>query len=391
MAIGSYNDLFEQFPFGTVPHPHYAADRPELEELRQYVAKGSRVLIEGPRRIGKTLLVKSAVPEDLLLLVDLKGLTSEEKVVNAIRRALERFTGEEIGRAKKSTKKREAKLSAALGYLHGFTEESSDETDMEQLFGRIEKIGYDRVPLVVFFDEVQTLMEFEGGRQIAERIRALSQHHDHVSYFFAGSNSYMLERLTRDAMSPFYKQLSRIVLRPLDRVAFTTWIRNRLDEHECRITEEALEFVFRFARDIPGDVQRVLGDAFALAKARSGEPVIDLELVDFSITRTLSAEEASLDIIEKELRRNKRMLLLTIAAMLHENRHYPITGRVVRYVAQIDSPGTVKSTLESLAQEGLISIWNDRHQIDDPFLEAHLIRQFRIDYERVIDRLSTAA
>ncbi len=390
MADASYSDLFEQFPFGTVPHPHYAAERSELEELRQYIAKGSRVLIEGPRRIGKTLLVKSTVPEDLLLLVDLKGLTSEEKVVNAIRRALERFTGREVGKAKKSIRKREAKLSAALGYVRGHTEESSDETDMEQLFGIIERIGHDRMPLVVFFDEVQTLMEFEGGRQIAERIRALSQHHDHVAYFFAGSNSYTLEKLTNDARSPFYKQLSRIVLQPLDRETFSTWIRNRLDAHECRITDEALEFVFQFARDIPGDVQRVPGDAFALAKARSGEPVIDIELVDFSITRTLSAEEASLDIIDKELRRNKRMLMLTIAAMLHEDRRHPITGQVARYVAQIDSPGTVKSTLESLAQDGLISIWNDRHQIDNPFLEAHLIRQFHIDYQGVIERLSDA-
>jgi hypothetical protein len=62
VADASYSILFEQFPFGTVPHAHYAADRPELEELRQYVAKGSRVLFEGLGRIGKTLLVKSAVP-----------------------------------------------------------------------------------------------------------------------------------------------------------------------------------------------------------------------------------------------------------------------------------------------------------------------------------------
>jgi hypothetical protein len=30
-----YSKLFEQFPFGTVAHAHYAVERPELEELRQ--------------------------------------------------------------------------------------------------------------------------------------------------------------------------------------------------------------------------------------------------------------------------------------------------------------------------------------------------------------------
>jgi hypothetical protein len=370
-----YSKLFEQFPFGTVAHAHYAVERPELEELRQYAVKGSRILPEGPRRIGKTLLVKSAIAEDRLLIVDLKELTSEENVVNGMRRAIEKFTGKELAKTRTTTRKSESKLSFTLRYLRGQSEAHSDQTDLKQLFGEIERIAQERVPLIVFFDEIQTLMEFEGGLQIAERLRVLSQPQHQVSYFFAGSNSYLLKKLTAGAKTPFYKQLSRVILQPIDR--------------DAGITEEALEFVFRFARDIPGDVQRVLAEAYATVKARScGEPLIDLDVLDFSILRTLSADEPSLDTIVRDLRRNKRMLLLTIAAMLHTDQNHPITGQVVRQAAGISSPGTIDSTRGSLAQDGLISQWHDRYQINDPFPEVYLIKQYHLDYDRIVLRLN---
>ena len=368
MPESGYRKLFEQFPFGTVSHAHYAVERPELEE-RHYAVKGSRVLLEGPRRIGKTLLVKSAIAEDRLLIVDLKELTSEENVVNGMRRAIEQFTGKDLAKTRTTIRKSESKLSFTLRYLRGQSEAHSDQTDLEQLFGEIERIAQERVPLIVFFDEIQTLMEFEGGLQIAERLRALSQHQHQVSYFFAGSNSYLLKKLTAGAKTPFYKQLSRVILQPIDRDVFGKWIQQRLKDHDAGITEEALEFVFRFARDIPGDVQRVLAEAYATVKARScSEPLIDLDVRDLS--------------------RNKRMLLLTIAAMLHTDQNHPITGQVVRQAAGISSPGTIDSTRGPLAQDGLISQWHDRYQIDDPFLEAYLIKQYRLDCDRIVLRLN---
>ncbi|MFM1560789.1 MAG: AAA family ATPase [Roseibacillus sp.] len=389
MPESGYSKLFEQFPFGTVAHAHYAVERPELEELRHYAVKGSRVLLEGPRRIGKTLLVKSAIAEDRLLIVDLKELTSEENVVNGMRRAIEQFTGKELAKTRTTDRTSESKLSFTLGYLRGQSEARSDQTDLEQLFGEIERIAQERVPLIVFFDEIQTLMEFEGGLQIAERLRALSQHQHQVSYFFAGSNSYLLKKLTAGAKTPFYKQLSRVILQPIDRDVFGKWIQQRLKDHDAGITEEALEFVFRFARDIPGDVQRVLAEAYATVKARScSEPLIDLDVLDFSILRTLSADEPSLDTIVRDLSRNKHMLLLTIAAMLHTDQNHPITGQVVRQAAGISSPGTIDSTRGSLAQDGLISQWHDRYQINDPFPEAYLIKQYRLDYDRIVLRLN---
>jgi hypothetical protein len=384
-----YSKLFEQFPFGTVAHAHYAVERPELEELRQYAVKGSRVLPEGPCRIGKTLLVKSAIAEDRLLIVDLKELTSEENVVNGMRRAIEKFTGKELAKTRTTTRKSESKLSFTLRYLRGQSEAHSDQTDLKQLFGEIGRIAQERVPLIVFFDEIQTLMEFEGGLQIAERLRVLSQPQHQVSYFFAGSNSYLLKKLTAGAKTPFYKQLSRVILQPIDRDVFGKWIQQGLKDHDAGITEEALEFVFRFARDIPGDVQRVLAEAYATVKARScGEPLIDLDVLDFSILRTLSADEPSLDTIVRDLRRNKRMPLLTIAAMLHTDQNHPITGQVVRQAAGISSPGTIDSTRGSLAQDGLISQWHDRYQINDPFPEAYLIKQYHLDYDRIVLRLN---
>lgn len=389
MPESGYSKLFEQFPFGTVAHAHYAVERPELEELRQYAVKGSRILPEGPRRIGKTLLVKSAIAEDRLLIVDLKELTSEENVVNGMRRAIEKFTGKELAKTRTTTRKSESKLSFTLRYLRGQSEAHSDQTDLKQLFGEIGRIAQERVPLIVFFDEIQTLMEFEGGLQIAERLRVLSQPQHQVSYFFAGSNSYLLKKLTAGAKTPFYKQLSRVILQPIDRDVFGKWIQQRLKDHDTGITEEALEFVFRFARDIPGDVQRVLAEAYATVKARScGEPLIDLDVLDFSILRTLSADEPSLDTIVRDLRRNKRMLLLTIAAMLHTDQNHPITGQVVRQAAGISSPGTIDSTRGSLAQDGLISQWHDRYQINDPFPEVYLIKQYHLDYDRIVLRLN---
>ena len=52
----------------------------------------------------------------------------------------------------------------------------------------------------------------------------------------------------------------------------------------------------------------------------------------------------------------------------------------------ISRPGTIDSTRGSLAQDGLISQWHDRYQINDPFPEAYLIKQYRLDYDRIVLR-----
>ena len=389
--MSSYLDLFDKVPFGTIPDRHFALLRPEADELARHHARGSRVLLEGPRRIGKTLLVKSVIPPENLLLIDLKGLKTEQRVINSIRSCLENFTGKPIGASRQTTTKSQAGGGGSLAYLRSKTKQTTEQTDLETLFSEISKLGKTHALLVVFFDEIQSLLEFKGGLAIAERIRSLSQHHSHIAYFFAGSNSYLLNQLTDEPDTPFYKQLTRVTLHPIDREDFSVWIRKRLTSEKLKISDDTLEFIFEFARDIPGDIQRVLGDAFVLTKSRK-PPVktITTQIVEFAIERALSDQALILDAIIGSLRRNQRFLLLAIAARLHTGKNPPFTGTIMKRATRINSPGTIESTRAALAKRGLISLWQDQYMIDDPYLEAALINRYPTDYEQIAEVISQA-
>ncbi|MFL3659562.1 MAG: hypothetical protein ACJ07L_16115, partial [Opitutales bacterium] len=82
-------------PFSSAsPDPYYAMARPEQELLTVLrSAAGSQFLIQGPRRIGKTTLLRQSVPESLLIEASLYGAKSFEDCSQLVSAAVERATG----------------------------------------------------------------------------------------------------------------------------------------------------------------------------------------------------------------------------------------------------------------------------------------------------------
>jgi len=333
----------EKLPFGMMPDVHFGMARPEMAQLQPIVnTVGGRVLLEGPRRIGKTMLVKQAVHPDLLLRVDLKGQKSEEMVTNAFRRALESFTGKSIGKTRNTKKQDDVKAGSMLGYIRSRQSEEFDTLDIESIFQRIDDLAKAAYPLVVFIDEVQILADFEGGLDLADRIRGQSQHHDNATYIFAGSNSHLLMQLDQLSESAFYKQVQRIQLAPIPREDFTAWIRQRLKAHRVQISDEALELVYEFARDIPGDIQRVLAAAYGQVKAEGGRSqAISEELVVFSIERQLNEQAPSLESVIGSMSESQRNVCIALAAMIHHHKRFTKTGKEVRHISGEDRKSVV--------------------------------------------------
>jgi len=249
----------------------------ELEAVVRAIRDGGKLFLIGPRRYGKTSILKAATEEAakrqmIVLRYNVEAWPSlGEMLQRLVTDAAQSLASTNVktrqklreifGRLEpKFTFDLEGKLSATIG-AKSETEPGQIPLIVDALNGIEALAARSEHPVGLILDEFQKIIEV-GGQSAEGQIRAAVQQHQHLGYVFAGSKTRMLSEMTTHASRPFYRLGERIFLGPVPRGQFLAFINAAFRETGIAIEAGAIESILALSEEVPYNVQRLSHDAW---------------------------------------------------------------------------------------------------------------------------------
>ncbi len=324
--------------------------RKESEELLKYHKAGRNVLIRGPRRTGKSSLVINTFQKVKcqFVRVDFWGVKTESKAVEKIARALEPFS------------KKLPMLSgfnvAGVGLQWKSPEALSSVEDLLRVMPDLHK----KNPVVVFFDEFQSLLDLPDSDQFLGALRSEIQAQPEVQYVFAGSNQNRLMEIFYSQRSPFFKSAALMEVGSLEHDAFIEWLEAKFAETDRSVDPKLWGPIFDLSHAIPGDVQDVcyhlwndLEEGERVTAKRFGE----------TLQRVLHERASGYEGMWNMLTDNQQKIAMGLARY----REDKYTSNEFMQLSGATSPASVKRGIEALESKGLIWMSSKLWIFSDPF------------------------
>jgi uncharacterized protein len=353
--------------------PAVLADRTaELALLRDRIGETRNSRLEGPRRYGKTSLLKAALAAAdrdgfVPIYVNFLGVLSAADVAERIERAYREQLDGQLKRwfagAVSTLRPRVNAAPAGIGV------EVAPELPMPDLLDRLalprrlqERQGRQ---CAIAFDEFQDVVRV--GDALAGTIRSeLEQHGNAAAYVFSGSHPGMMRDLFSDRRHAFFAQAKPVDLPRLGAEDLAEYIGSRFESGN-RDPGEALELLLARA---DGHPQRAMLLAHHLYEhTRSGATATSDEWIEAFTAATRDADpevQAAWD----SWNNSERRLMAVIS-----ERSTPLQGRVARERYGVSKTGSNHGTVERLEREGHVladETTATGWRVVDPLLELWL-------------------
>jgi hypothetical protein len=307
------------FPVAGALAPDELIDREqEAERLVSLALGGHASRLVGPRRYGKTTLLRRALADAeaeglATALVDLEGVLSLASIVSRIERAYDRHLKGAVRRTVDALF-RSWQIGVSLGG-GGFaaTLRSNPRLDVESVLLRLLDLPAtlhrrSGVRSLVAFDEFQDVLRVDGADGI---IRSVVQHHgEAASYAFAGSAPTLMERLFSDPSRPLLEHAVAVELAPLPAGPAAAYLEERF-RASGRDAGTALDPLLDAARGHP---QRTMLLAHHLWELVPRGSVADEEAFVEARRRALAEAEPALRARFEMLPANEQRVALALAA-----------------------------------------------------------------------------
>ena len=185
-------------------------------------------MVKGPRRYGKTSLIKELLKEEEYIYIDLMNRTKIEAIVEQLLDQAYAMVGVAgfVGKAKKQISElfqaKSLKGEVSIGDLSiGVEIVNSDDDDscgklmkaLETVDGLGKKI--DR-KITIVFDEFQEIVKFECRYDILAALRATLQQQQYTHLVFLGSVESVMSKIFSEKKSPFYNYCRQFQLEPFN-------------------------------------------------------------------------------------------------------------------------------------------------------------------------------
>jgi hypothetical protein len=353
--------------------PDRLADRvAELALLRERAGETRNSRLEGPRRYGKTSLLKAALDAAdkdgfVPIYVNFLGVLSTADVADRIERAYrEQLDGPLKQWFAGVVATLRPRLKAAPG---GVGVEISPETQTPALLDRLslprrlqERHGRQ---CTIAFDEFQDVVRVSDA--LAGTMRSeLEQHGDAAGYIFSGSHPGLMRDLFSDRRHAFFAQAKPIPLPRLGSEDLADYIGARFQDNG-RDAGDALELLLRTA---DGHPQRAMLLAHHLYEhTERGNAASSEEWVNAFAAATLDATP-EVQAAWHSWNNSERRIMAVIAT-----RTTPVQGRVARDEFGISKTGGNQTTISRLEREGQLvrdESTRTKWRVVDPLLEQWL-------------------
>ena len=377
----------------------------ELAAVKQTISAGGKLFVIGPRRFGKTSLLKAASEQaekqgDIILRYNAEAFAEIDDLVRKIIEDSARHlkgtiekTGELVKRYFKSLKP-EISFSVTQSEWKSSIGVASQTASAEQKIGLlvdafegVEKLASElketRVALII--DEFQEILSSAGGIKAEKQIRSAIQTHRHAAYVFAGSKTRLLTEMTTDASRPFYRLGALLFVGELPRTEFSRFLLDKfrggdffhpkMDEEERRnLTLKILDL----AEDVPYNVQMLAHSLWnRLLQIKIGSPetaFLSEKLIDETLEKLIRQNDPFYTQVWNNLTTIQKKALTAVVA---ENGQNLQSMKITRETGV--SPSSMRRALESMVSQDILRQEERnaviRFRFEDPFF-AHWIGFF---------------
>ncbi len=387
------------FQFGRELGADELVDRDdEIDQVSATIRDGGKLFVIGPRRYGKTSILKAA--EDrlvaagaILLRYDAEAYPSLDVLAAALvagaaarlKGSIER-TGDQIRtffarlRPEASFSVSDRQWTVKLGVRD--TENRAGQTELlvDALDG-LEKLAAAQAansPVGLVIDEFQKIIEL-GGATAEAQIRAAIQRHRRMGYVFAGSKTHLLTAMTMDAGRPFYRLGALRFIGPVPRDQFAEFLHRRFVESGFNVPASegntAVQLILDLAEEVPYNVQ-VLAHA-SWDQLRAGRNVREHALEPTVVEQCMERLVRQYDPFYTQLWNGLTAIQQkTLVAVIRERGSNLQSMKVARDVGK--GPSTVARSIEALKMRDILReeehLGNVRVRFEDPFFARWIFR-----------------
>ncbi|WP_419552700.1 AAA family ATPase [Candidatus Poriferisodalis sp.] len=359
------------------PFPHHGPLRPEqvtgreslAVDLAQRIADRRLTALVGPRRFGKTSLLKR-VAADLAAVgpqpvwIDLYQLTSMADFAAAVDRGLASV----VGPVRRALDSIAATVALRIGVLGvELTRSPKYRPDpvlsLRNLLGVLTSAAQ-RHDLFVVFDEFSGVANIQGGAGV---LRTELQHHfQSLGIVFAGSEPSTMRALFSEQTQPFFAQADLVEIGPLSDAAVGHIVEDGFEttqRHTGGITSRIVAFA-------AGHPQRAMQLADALWRRVEPGETADMPAWEAALAEVRTNVNAASERIFSLLPTGQQKTLRAIAA----------GGSIYGAAASALElpPGSAQDAAEKLIGNGIVRRAQERLEVIDPLLADWLCRRFPI-------------
>jgi AAA+ ATPase superfamily predicted ATPase len=375
----------------------------ELGIVQRVIESGGKLFVIGPRRFGKTSLLKSAAERSsrqghVVLRYNAESFPEMSSLVGRIVEDSARLLQGKVEKKGEQIKRYFRSLRPEVGFIVTQNEwkvslgvtpsETAGATGLliDALNG-IEELAADqpegrRVALII--DEFQEVLS-DAGIEAEKQIRSAVQTHKHTAYIFAGSKTRMLTQLATDPSRPFYRLGELLFVGELPRPEFARFLIDNFirggflpqtgaEEENRKLSHLILDL----SEDVPFNVQmfaHTLWDHLSQIQVAAPEKAVLSEtLIRDTLDTIIRRNDPFYTQVWNGLTAIQKKALHAVIA---ENGEHLQSLKVVKAFGV--SPSSIRKSLESLTNRDVLrqveSTGTVRFCFEDPFF-AHWIDTF---------------
>lgn len=386
------------FEFGRELGARELVDRlDEIAAVMRTLREGGKLFLVGPRRYGKTSILKTAgdrlarEESAILLRYNAEGFTDTAQIVSRIvadSAAALRAPMEKVGETVKRYFRRlqpevsfnatQHAWSAKIGIAQNRSAEESELKLLVDALDGLEKLASEQPedrPVGLIIDEFQKLVE--GGHGSEAQIRAAIQRHVRTGYVFAGSKTRLLTGMVTDASRPFYRLGSSLFIAEIPRDDFREFLTSRfaaggysIEGSSAKEREEGrkapVDLILDCAEEVPYNVQMLAHVCWELLTDRGAASTLTGEVVGQALERLVRQNDAFYTQVWNLQTTNQQKALL---ACIDTGGRNMLSIKITHSTRK--GPGTIKRALESLVARDILreeeKLGKIRYRFEDPF------------------------
>lgn len=274
------------FPAGIAEGAAFCNRTAERKKLAGNIGRVIHTILLGPRRYGKTSLIRQVLNEHDFNYewVDFLSVTTaqqvEEKLAKATKALLFKLSPE-LTKLTKNTvdfvKSMSPELNlSAMGQSLTFQLTSNAQLPLDQLLLNLDdyaqKMGK-KAALV--FDEFQQISELENNHSVEALIRHAVERSKAITYIFSGSNRHLLQEMFSKSTRPLYRLCQAMPIQRIVPAEYEGFINKAaLERWGDKLATEALAEIMRLTECHPFYVNGLCSDLWELDAIPEAEAVI---------------------------------------------------------------------------------------------------------------------